>query len=206
LAVEDVETLKKQDMAGKTVADTLTNLVATIGENMSIRRAVRLEVAQGIVAGYVHNAYAAGMGKIGVLVALETTATNTQRVDEVGRQIAMHIAAARPESLDVADLDQSLVERERSIFSDQARASGKPEEIIAKMVDGRLRKYYEEVVLLEQLFVVDGETKIRTVLEKLSTEVGAPVKLASFTRFAVGEGIEKEEKNLAAEVAATLGR
>lgn len=205
-AVEDVATLNNQDMAGKSVKDTLTDLVAKIGENMSIRRATRLDVTQGAVASYVHNAAAEGLGKIGVLVGLESPSDNTERLNAVGRQIAMHIAATRPQSLAIEDLDQTLVARERDVLVEQARASGKPEEIIEKMVDGRLRKYYEEVVLLEQVFVVDGERRVKQVIEDLAKELGQPVKMTAFTRMELGEGIAKEESNLADEVAATLGQ
>jgi elongation factor Ts len=197
----DVEALKTQAYEGKgSVSETLTNLVATIGENMSLRRVAHLSVPQGIVASYIHNALAPNVGKIGVLVALESSADAT-KLAELGKQIAMHVAAARPEALAIANVDAAAVERERAIFTDQAKASGKPEAIIAKMVDGRIRKYYEEVVLLEQTYVVDGETKISAVIENASKTLGAPVKLAGFVRYQLGEGIEKTQDDFAAEVA-----
>ena len=197
----DVEQLKTQAYpSGGTVQDALTNLVATIGENMNIRRATQLSVSQGIVASYVHNALAPNIGKIGVLVALESSA-DAARLQELGKQIAMHVAAARPEALTIADVDTKALERERNVLADQARASGKPEEIIAKMVDGRLRKYYEEVVLLEQVYVVDGESRIAQVIENAAKTLGAPVKLTGFARFQLGEGIEKAQDDFAAEVA-----
>jgi len=198
----DTEALKAQSYEGNgTVQDALTHLVATIGENMSLRRSAQLSVTNGIVASYIHNALAPNLGKIGVLVALESTADAT-KLAELGKQIAMHVAAARPEALSVADVDAAAVARERDIFTDQAKASGKPDAIIAKMVDGRIRKYYEEVVLLEQTYVVDGETKVAAVIENASKTLGAPVKLAGFVRFQLGEGIEKSAgDDFAAEVA-----
>lgn len=205
LAGGDVEALKaaKYPEGGVTVTEKLTNLVATIGENMNVRRAVRLAVTNGVVACYVHNAAAPGMGKIGVLVALESTGDQA-KLQALGKQIAMHVAAANPQSLSIADVDPAMLERERSVLAEQARASGKPEEIIGKMVEGRLRKYYEDVVLLEQLYVVDGESRVKQVVEKAAKEIGAPVTLAAFARMALGEGIEKEEKDFASEVAAQL--
>ncbi|WP_114391780.1 translation elongation factor Ts [Oleisolibacter albus] len=198
----DAEALKAVAFpgTGRTVAEELTHLVATIGENMNLRRAAKLSVTDGVVATYVHNALVAGLGKIGVLVALESTGDKA-KLAELGKQLAMHIAAARPEALDIADVDTSALDRERAVLSEQARASGKPEEIIAKMVEGRIRKYYEEVVLLEQVYVIDGETKVRKVIENAAKAVGAPVKLTGFVRFVLGEGIEKEASDFAAEVA-----
>ena len=184
-----------------TVQDQLVNLVATIGENMQLRRAGSLSVDNGVVASYVHSAAAPGIGKIGVLVALESTGDKDQ-LATLGKQLAMHVAATKPEAVSVDDLDQALVERERNVLSEQARESGKPEEIIAKMVEGRLRKFYEEVVLAEQTFVIDGETRIAKVLEAAVKDVGGPVAVAGFMRFGLGEGIDKKEDDFAAEVAA----
>jgi elongation factor Ts len=186
---------------GRTIAEEVTHMVATIGENMNLRRISRIEVGSGVVASYVHNALAPNLGKIGVLVGLESTG-DRDRLLELGRQIAMHIAAARPEALNIEDVDSTALDRERSVLADQARASGKPEEIITKMVEGRLRKYYEEVVLLEQVYVIDGENKVRKVVETVAKEIGAPIKVVGFTRFVLGEGIEKEQSDFAAEVAA----
>ncbi len=198
------ELLKVTDPAsGRTVEDELTQQIATIGENMQLRRAGRVSVENGAVAAYVHNATADGMGKIGVLIALESTGDQA-KLQELGKQIAMHVAATRPESVNKEELDQELVERERSVLSDQARASGKPEEIIEKMVEGRIRKFYEEVVLLEQVFVIDGERRVSKVLEDAGKELGAPVKIDAMVRLALGEGVEKEESDFASEVAATL--
>ncbi len=202
----DIEALKTKPCGGKgTVQEALTNLVATIGENMSLRRVAHLSVPAGIVATYVHNAMAPHLGKIGVLVALESSA-DPSKLMELGKQLAMHVAAARPEALTIAEVDPKAVQRERDILADQAKASGKPPEIIAKMVEGRLRKYYEDVVLTEQVYVVDGETRISQVIEKASKTLGAPVKLAGFVRYQLGEGIEKAPgDDFAAEVAKMAG-
>ncbi len=189
---------------GAALSDQLTTMIATIGENMSVRRTAQFSVESGVVSSYVHNQIAPGLGKIGVLVALESSG-DADKLAALGKQLAMHVAAAHPTALDKDDVDASSLDREREVLSEQARASGKPEEIIAKMVEGRLRKYYEEVCLLEQTYVIDGETKVRKVIENAGNDVGAPVKLTGFARFQLGEGIEKEESDFAAEVAATLG-
>jgi len=189
---------------GGTVADKLTSLVATIGENMSLRRATALKVGQGVVASYVHSAVAPGLGKIGVLVALESAA-DPEKLLAFGRQLAMHVAAANPQALSVADVDPAALERERSVLREQAATSGKPAAVIEKMVEGRLRKYYEETVLLEQIYVVDGESRVSAVVERTAKELGAPVRVVSFRRYALGEGIERKEADFAAEVAAQLG-
>jgi len=186
-----------------TVEAHLTHLVATIGENMNLRRIAKLEVSEGVVVGYVHNQLVPGLGKIGVLVALESAA-DTATLSALGRQLAMHVAAAAPLFLDVASVDATALEREREVLKEQARASGKPEAIIEKMVEGRVRKYYEEVVLLEQVYVVDGETKIAKVVENAGKAAGKPIKLTGFARYVLGDGIEKETQDFAAEVAATL--
>jgi len=201
----DIETLKVSAFpgTGRTVAEEATHMIATIGENIQLRRSVTLSVTNGVVTSYVHNSLRDGLGKIGVLVALESTA-DAGKLNDLGRQIAMHIAAAKPESLTTAELDPTLIEREKSVLIEQSRASGKPENIIGKMVEGRLRKYYEEVVLLEQVFVIDGESRITQVLEKASKDLGAPVAITGFARFNLGEGLEKEESDFAAEVAASL--
>jgi elongation factor Ts len=207
LADGDIEKIKAAAFpgTGRSVAEELTHLVATIGENMNLRRARRLEVAKGVVVSYVHNALTAGLGKIGVLVALESTG-DADKLAALGKQLAMHVAAANPQFLDIAAVDKASLDRERDILREQAKASGKPDAIIDKMVEGRLRKYYEEVVLLEQIFVVDGETRISKVVEASAKEADAPIKIAGFVRFALGEGIEKEQADFAAEVAAQLGR
>jgi len=190
--------------AGKSVAEKVTDLIATIGENLNVRRAAGLAVSNGVVVSYVHSATAPNLGRIAVLVALESTGDKA-KLEELGRQLAMHVAATNPQSVDVASLDQDAIARERDVLSAQAKASGKPDDIIAKMVEGRLRKFYEEVVLTEQIFVVDGESRVSKVVEATAKAIGAPVKVAGFVRFALGEGIEREQKDFAAEVAAQLG-
>ena len=204
LQANDIEALKTASVGSENVNDKLTNLIATIGEHMSLRRMQKIEVSQGIVANYVHSAVAPQLGKIGVLVGLESTG-DTAKLQELGRKIAMHIAAAKPEAANIASLDPALVQRERDVLTDQARQSGKPEAVIEKMIEGRIRKYYEESVLEEQLFVITGEGTVRDAVEQLSKEIGAPIKITEFVRYALGEGIEKQETDFAAEVAAMAG-
>ena len=189
---------------GVSIEAGLTTLIATVGENMSLRRAKVLSVKQGVVASYVHNAVAPGLGRIGVLVALESTGDVT-KLAEVGKQLAMHVAAANPQSVSIASIDPASVARERSVLTEQAAASGKPPAVIEKMVEGRIRKFYEEVVLLEQVLVHDGETRISKVIENATKTVGAPITVTGFALFKLGEGIQKEHKDFAAEVAAQLG-
>lgn len=198
----DIEGLKAQAYpgTGRNVGEELAHLIATVGENMNLRRAAQLSVSSGMVTSYVHNAVAPGLGKIGVLVALESK-VDAGRLAELGKQIAMHVAAARPEFLTIADVDPKALERERAVLMEQAAQSGKPADIVAKMVEGRVKKYYEEVVLLEQVYVIDGETRIKAVIEKAAKDLGAPVQLTGFVRFQLGEGIEKETSDFAAEVA-----
>jgi elongation factor Ts len=201
LAVGDnLDAINAAPFAGtdRTVAEQLTHLIATIGENMTIRRAAVLSVPQGVVATYVHQALKPGLGKIGVLAAVEAPG-ELAALETLGRQVGMHVAAAKPEALDIDAVDPAALERERAILIEQARQSGKAEAIIEKMVEGRIRKYYEEVVLLEQVWVHDGETRVRAVAKK------AGVTLKGFVRFALGEGIEKPKDDFAAEVAATAG-
>lgn len=204
---DTVESLLAADFpgAGHAVSEELTKLIATIGENMVLRRVGRLSVTEGVVASYVHNQVAPGLGKIAVLVALKS-AGDSEKLAAFGRQLAMHVAAASPQALSPADVDQSLLERERAVLSEQALASGKPPEIVEKMVQGRLRKYYEEVCLLEQVFVIDGENKVKKAVELFAKELGSPVEVEAFLRLQLGEGVEKEEGDFAAEVAATAGR
>ncbi len=187
----------------KTVAEVVKDAVGTIGENISFRRSAKLSVSQGAVATYVHNAVADNLGKLGVLVAIETTG-DAQKANAFARQVAMHVAATSPMSLDVDALDPAAIEREKAIFSDQARQSGKPENIIEKMVEGRLRKFYEEVVLLKQAFVLNPDLTVEKALKEAEKEIGAPAKITGYIRFALGEGIEKEVSDFAAEVAATV--
>lgn len=198
---DDVEAIKAAPYpgTGRTVGEEITHAVATIGENMVFRRAKRLTVPHGVVATYVHNALRPGLGKIGVLVAVEAP-SETEALEILGRQVGMHVAAARPDALDTDSVDPAALDRERAVLNEQARASGKPEAIIEKMVDGRIRKYYEEVVLLEQVWVHDGETRVKDVVKK------AGAKLTGFARFQLGEGIDRgPQGDFAAEVAAAAG-
>jgi elongation factor Ts len=188
---------------GRDIQGELTHLIATIGENMSLRRSASISVSDGVVAAYVHNAVAPELGKIGVLVALESTGDKA-KLAALAKQLAMHVAAANPQSLTVADLDQAAVERERAVLAEKAGQTGKTADIIAKMVEGGLRKFHQEVVLLEQLFVIDGKSRVSKVVDDAGKQVGAPVRLAGFLRFALGEGIEKKSEDFAAEVAAQL--
>jgi elongation factor Ts len=198
---DDLDAIKAAPFpgSGRTVADELIQMVATIGENMTLRRAKLLTVGQGVVATYMHGALKPGVGKIGVLAAIEGPG-ELGTLELLGRQVGMHVAAARPDALEIDSVDPAALERERAVLSEQARASGKPEPIIEKMVEGRVRKYYEEVVLLEQIWVHDGESRVRAVIKK------AGVTLTGFARFQLGEGIEKPQgPDFAAEVAATAG-
>lgn len=198
----NLESLKSaKTSSGKTVEEEIVANIATIGENLNLRRMQALEVKDGVIASYVHNASADGMGKISVLVALESTGDKAKLM-EVGKQIAMHVAAAKPQSLNKEGVDPSLIQREKDIFTEQSRASGKPDNIIEKMIEGRIRKFLEEIVLLDQAFVIDGKTKISDVVANLAKELGTPVELKNFVRLEIGEGIEKEESNFADEVAA----
>ncbi len=190
--------------AGKSVQDHVQEMVGTIGENMTVRRSQTLSVSEGIVASYVHSPVTEGLGKIGVLVALESSG-DSEKLQALGKQLAMHVAATSPLSATVEELDPEEVERERAVLIAEAKESGKPDEIIGKMVDGRIRKFYEEVVLESQVFVIDGETRISKVLENAAADVGAEVKLKGFVRFELGQGVDKgEEADFAAEVAAAV--
>jgi elongation factor Ts len=205
LDASDLDTLMDAGFpgTGRTVAQELTQKIATIGENMTIRRLQKIEVLAGVVVPYVHNATAAGLGRIGVLVGLQSDAEPAM-LTGLGKELAMHIAATAPASLSVDDLDGSLVAREREVLIEQASASGKPQDIVEKMVEGRIKKYLQDVVLLEQISVIDGETRIADVLAKASKDMGATVTLTEFVRFNLGEGIDREDSDFAAEVAAQL--
>ncbi len=189
---DDLEALKAAPYpgTGRTVGEELTHLIATIGENMTLRRAKRITIANGVVVPYVHSALAPGIGKIGSLVALESGADGAV-LQDAGRQLAMHVAAANPSYLDVSSVDEATLDREREILRDRAKQSGKPDAIIDKIVEGQLRKFYEESVLLEQLYVIDGESRVAKVVEAAAKSAGAPIRLAGYARFKVGEGIEK---------------
>jgi len=183
----------------RTVAKQVTHMVGTIGENLQLRRSIGLSVDQGVVVNYVHNAVAPRAGTIAVLVGLDS-AGDAEGLTALAKQLAMHIAATNPKAVTAADLDPEVLAKERKILSDQAKGSGKPEEIIEKMVEGRIRKFQAEIVLTEQVFVIDNETKISAVLENAGKDLGSPVSVAGFVRFELGEGIEKKEEDFAAEV------
>ena len=188
---------------GRTVAEEITNLIATIGENIQLRRTVVLSTPAGVVGDYIHMPTSEGLGRLGVLVAVESDAP-ADSLERPAHELAMHIAAASPQAVSQDALDQTMVERERAVLAEQARAEGKPEKIIEKMIEGRLRKFFEEVVLLEQVWVIDGETRVKAVLESLSGTLDTPVAVSGFVRYQLGEGIERESKDFAAEVAAQL--
>ena len=190
--------------SGRSVLGELTDAIAKIGENMNLRRAAVVEVSDGVVGSYVHNAVKPGMGRMGILVGLQSSG-DKEVLTGLGKQLAMHIANTNPLSVSPDDIDQQVVARERAIYAEQARESGKPAEIVAKMVEGRVRKFYEEVTLLAQTFVIDGESKVADVIKKAEKSAGAPIELTTFVRYALGEGIEKQETDFAAEVAATAG-
>ena len=188
-----------------TVAETIKEMIGSIGENMTLRRTAHLSAANGVVASYIHNAIAPDLGKIGVIVALES-AGSPEDLKTFGRQVAMHIAFANPQSLDVDSLDKTVVERERAVLTEQAKESGKPPQVIEKMVEGRLRKFYEEVVLLAQPFVHDPETTVAKAVAAAEKTAGAPIKITGFHRFALGEGIDRPNSDFAAEVAAAASQ
>ena len=201
----DVEKIKAAKVGSVTVETAIADAIATIGENMTLRRAAYLTAKEGTVASYMHNAIAPGLGKIGVIVALESRG-NPEDVKAFGRQVAMHIAFANPQSLDVDGLDKTVIERERAVLTEQAKESGKPPQVIEKMVEGRLRKFYEEVVLLAQPFVHDSEQTVAKAMEAAGKTAGAPIKIMGFHRFALGEGIDRAETDFAAEVAAAVSQ
>jgi elongation factor Ts len=200
----DLEKLLASPMGSATVQHTLTELVAKIGENMSVRRAAALSVDPGVVASYVHNATSPELGKIGVLVGLKSTG-DKEKLSALAKQLAMHVAAASPLAISPEHLAPEVVERERNVQAEIARQSGKPENIIEKMMEGRMRNFYKETVLLEQTFVVDGETQVGKLLEKTAKEIGASITVEGFVRFQVGEGIEKADADFADEVAQMAG-
>lgn len=187
--------------SGKTVTDTIKDAIAHIGENMTLRRAVKLSVEDGVVATYVHNAASEGLGKLGVLVALKSTG-NKDVLSAIGRQVAMHIAATNPLAIRSEEVDAAVAERERNVFIEQSRASGKPDAIIEKMVEGRMRKFFEEVALLSQAFVINPDLTVGDAIKAAEKDAGAPIEVTGMARLLLGEGIEKEESDFAAEVAA----
>ena len=208
IAIEknDIDSLKKAATKdGKSVEEQVVESVSSIGENITLRRVDSVQVNEGIVSSYVHNTIANNMGKISVLVGLESLADKNQ-LEQLGKQIAMHIAASNPQALDKESVNQKDIDNEREIFIEQTRKSGKPDNIIEKMVEGRIRKYLEEVALLEQTFIIDGKSKISEILAQKAKELGAPININKFVRFELGEGIEQQQKNFAEEVAAAARR
>jgi elongation factor Ts len=201
----DVEAIKAAKVGGVTVETAIADAIATIGENMTLRRAAQLSVGSGVVASYVHNAVADGLGKMGVIVALESTG-KTDELAALGRQIAMHVAASNPQALDAASLDPEAVRREKDVMADKYRQQGKPEAMIEKIVESGLKTYYKEVTLLEQAFIHDSGKSVAQAVKEAEGRVGAPIKVAGFVRYALGEGIEKQESDFAAEVAAAAGQ
>lgn len=198
----DLEALKASPYpdTGRTVEEQLTHLIATMGENMNLRRATALSAELGVVGAYVHNALSPSVGKIGVIVAVQSDAP-ASALEPLAKQLAMHVAAANPGFVSRDDVDPQALDRERSVLAEQARATGKAEAIVEKMVEGRLRRYYEEVCLLDQTFVIDGESRVSTVIDRVAEEAGKPLKVTAFRRFVLGEGVEKREEDFAAEVA-----
>jgi elongation factor Ts len=201
--VGDIGAAKTPD--GESVGEVVTQLIATIGENMQLRRASRFVVGQGVVASYIHNATAPDLGRIAVLVAIEG-AGDQAALSELGRKIAMHVAATAPLSLSTADLDPTAVEKEKAIFTEQALASGKPANVVEKMVEGRIRKFFEEVVLLKQAFVMNPDQTVEQLVAEVAKSLGSPVAVKGFSRLALGEGVEKKSEDFAAEVAAAAGQ
>ena len=203
LSVDNTEALREAQINGKSVTTFLTDLVAKIGENMSLRRMEKLSVSAGVVEGYIHNSAAPGMGRIGVLVALESTG-DTDKLNALAKKIAMHIAATSPLALTTDDLDQDLVAKERKALKDEAIESGKPEAIVDKMVEGRMVKFFKESVLMTQMFVMDPDHNVETIIANEAKALGADIKMTGYVRMEVGDGIEKKEENFAAEVAAAV--
>jgi elongation factor Ts len=201
----DVEKIKAAKVGAVTVENAISDAIATIGENMSLRRAAALEVKQGVVSSYIHNAVVDGAGKMGVIVALES-AGKADELAALGRQLAMHVAAANPQALDPAGLDADIVKREKDVLADKYRQQGKPENVIEKIVESGLKTFYKEVCLLEQAFIHDSGKSVAQAVKEAEGKVGGPIKITGFVRYALGEGIEKQESDFAAEVAAASGK
>jgi len=201
----DVEKIKAAKVGSVTVETAISDAIATIGENMALRRAALLEVGKGVVSSYIHNAVVDGAGKMGVIVALESTG-KTDELAQLGRQLAMHVAATNPQALDPAGLDPQLVRREKDVLADKYRQQGKAENVIEKIVESGLKTYYKEVCLLEQAFIHDSGKSVAQAVKEAEGKIGAPVKVTGFVRYALGEGIEKQESDFAAEVAAASGK
>jgi elongation factor Ts len=201
----DVEKIRAAKIGNVTVETAIADAIATIGENMTLRRAASLEVGKGVVSSYVHNSVIEGAGKMGVIVALESTG-KTDELAHLGRQLAMHVAAANPLALDPAGLDPEFIKREKDVLADKYRQQGKPENVIEKIVESGLKTYYKEVCLLEQAFIHDSGKSVAQAIKEAEGKIGAPLKIAGFVRYALGEGIEKQESDFAAEVAAASGK
>jgi elongation factor Ts len=201
----EVEKIKAAKVGNVTVETAIADAIATIGENMTLRRTAQLEVKKGVVSSYVHNAVIEGAGKMGVIVALES-AGKTEELSALGRQLAMHVAATNPQALDPAGLDPAIVKREKDVLADKYRQQGKPENVIDKIVESGLKTYYKEVCLLEQAFIHDGGKSVTQAVKEAEGKIGAPVKIAGFVRYALGEGIDRQDTDFAAEVAAASGK
>jgi elongation factor Ts len=201
----DVEKIKAAKVGAVTVDTAIADAIATIGENMTLRRAAELKVGQGVVSSYLHNSVGDGLGKLGVIVALESTG-KADELATLGRQLAMHVAAANPSAIDAAGLDPDVVRREKDVLADKYRQQGKPDNVIEKIVESGLKTYYKEVCLLEQAFIHDGGKSVAQAVKEAEGRVGAPIKVAGFVRYALGEGVEKQESDFAAEVAAAAGQ
>jgi elongation factor Ts len=201
----EVEKIKAAKAGNVTVETAIGDAIATIGENMTLRRAAQLEVKKGVVSSYVHNAVIEGAGKMGVIVALES-AGKTEELSALGRQLAMHVAATNPQALDPAGLDPAVVKREKDVLADKYRQQGKPENVIDKIVESGLKTYYKEVCLLEQAFIHDGGKSVTQAVKEAEGKIGAPVKITGFVRYALGEGIDRQDTDFAAEVAAASGK
>ena len=199
----DVEKLKSVKVGGSTVQEAIASAIATIGENMNLRRADMLSVGEGVIANYMHSSVTDGLGKIGVLVALESEG-KADVLAEIGRKIAMHIAAANPQAVEASGIDKATIERERNVLADKARASGKPDNVVEKIVESGLKTYYKEVSLIDQAFVHDPAKSVAQALKEVEGQAGAPIKISGFLRYALGEGVEKQEQDFAAEVAAAI--
>lgn len=202
----DVEKLKAVKAGSSTIDEAIASAIATIGENMTFRRAAEISVGEGVVAQYMHGAISDGLGKIGVLVALESKGANTDELSRVGRMVAMHVAAANPLAVESKGIDAASIERERAILADKARASGKPDNVIEKIVDSGLKSFYKEVSLVDQPFVHDPSKTVAQALKEAEGKAGGPIAIKGFVRFALGEGVEKQEQDFAAEVAAAGGK
>ena len=201
----DIEKIKGTKVGSLTINDAISDTIAKIGENMSLRRAASLSVGKGIIANYVHNSVDEGLGKIGVIVGLETTATN-EALGRFGRMVAMHVAASNPQAIDPAGLEPEVVRREREVLADKAKTQGKPAHVVEKIVESGLKTFYKEVCLLEQPYIHEPDKSVGQAIKQVEADIGAPVKISGFVRYALGEGIDRPGTDFAAEVAATAGR